>query len=69
MPTSYEALRTATQLYVEYEDREGEFYDYTVDPYELTNGFATMDPSLKLTLSAQLHALEACAGTGCAGGH
>jgi arylsulfatase A-like enzyme len=65
MPTSYEALRTATQLYVEYANGEGEFYDYTTDPDELNNSFATMDSALKSQLSSELHALEACAGVTC----
>jgi arylsulfatase A-like enzyme len=36
-PITYEALRTANALYVEYEDGETSLYDLTKDPYELKN--------------------------------
>jgi N-acetylglucosamine-6-sulfatase len=36
-PITYEALRTAKSLYVEYEDGETGLYDLTHDPYELKN--------------------------------
>jgi len=41
-PVTYEALRTANALYVEYEDGEIGFYDLTTDPYELKNIAGTM---------------------------
>jgi len=41
-PITYEALRTADALYVEYEDGEIGFYDLKTDPYELKNIAGTM---------------------------
>jgi arylsulfatase A-like enzyme len=36
-PTTYKALRTASELYVEYADGEKSYYDLTTDPEELHN--------------------------------
>ena len=36
-PTTYEAMRTRSFLYVEYADGELEFYDLRTDPFELHN--------------------------------
>ena len=41
-PITYEALRTADALYVEYQDGEIGFYDLKTDPYELRNIAGTM---------------------------
>ena len=34
-PTTYEAMRTDSFLYVEYADGEREFYEVRTDPFEL----------------------------------
>jgi hypothetical protein len=62
-PTSYEAMRTADFLYVEYKDGEREFYDLRTDPFELHNiaGQLTMQQFARLHLA--LLALEQCHGT------
>ena len=36
-PPSYEAVRTATALYVKYDSGQQEYYDTATDPYELNN--------------------------------
>ncbi len=64
-PTTYEAMRTAHFLYVEYLDGERELYDLRRDPYELHNIAASASPQLLATLHAELQALEACHGTTC----
>ena len=59
-PPTYEAIRTSTALYVEYQDGEREYYDLVHDPLELTNLAPTAPPAVLAGLHARLHALEAC---------
>jgi arylsulfatase A-like enzyme len=64
-PPSYEALRTATDLYVEYVDGGREWYDLTVDPQQLHNRYNELPPDAKAGLHDRLVELEACRGAGC----
>jgi N-acetylglucosamine-6-sulfatase len=68
-PLTYEALRTATAVYIEYANGEGEYYDYVTDPYELNNTFGSMGADLKSQLSSELASYETCAGAACQGLH
>jgi N-acetylglucosamine-6-sulfatase len=61
-PTSYEAIRTRSILYVEYDDGEREFYSLKSDPYELHNLAGTLPPGLLSRLHDRLLALEHCHG-------
>jgi len=56
-PPSYEAVRTATALYVRYADGEQEYYDTARDPDELDNIAATGVPA---ALQDALRALANC---------
>ena len=60
MPTTYEALRTATYTYVEYDNGEREYYDRTTDPYQLGNTYASLSASRKTTLHSDVDALKNC---------
>jgi N-acetylglucosamine-6-sulfatase len=64
-PPSYEALRTATELYVEYVDGEREWYDLTTDPNQLHNRYAELTQDARDGLHDRLVWLEACRGAGC----
>ncbi len=64
-PPSYEAVRTETYKYVEYDNGETELYDLEADPYELENLPKITNPSLTVDLKMQLNALRSCAGNGC----
>jgi N-acetylglucosamine-6-sulfatase len=59
-PTTYEALRTATYTYVEYNNGEREYYDRTTDPDELDNIAGTLSPERLSALHAALAGLESC---------
>jgi len=59
-PTTYEALRGATWLYVEYADGEKEYHDLASDPDELDNTFADLSERQKASLHAMLAALQNC---------
>jgi arylsulfatase A-like enzyme len=61
-PSSYEAIRLARALYVEYQDGETEYYDLDTDPYELTNTAATLPPARAARLHAALTAAKSCRG-------
>ncbi len=61
-PPSYEAMRTAHFLYVEYRDGEREFYDLRTDPYELDNLAGSISPADLAGLHADLTRLEECHG-------
>ena len=56
-PPSYEAIRTATALYVRYTDGEAEYYDTATDPLELHNLGGSAAPT---TVTAALTALQNC---------
>ncbi len=61
---AYNALRTATHVYVAYATGERELYDLRADPYELHNLAAT-DTALVARLGSWLDALRTCRGAGC----
>jgi N-acetylglucosamine-6-sulfatase len=61
-PTTYEAMRTASFLYVEYADGEREFYDLRRDPFELHNIADELSTPERRRLHAELRALEKCHG-------
>ena len=62
---AFEAVRTGTHKYVEYQSGEKELYDLANDPYELENIYETADPALLEDLKARLEALRDCEGDGC----
>jgi arylsulfatase A-like enzyme len=64
-PPSYEAVRTKTDLYVEYVDGEREWYDLKSDPDELHNRYNELPADAREGLHDRLVRLEACYGGGC----
>jgi N-acetylglucosamine-6-sulfatase len=62
---AFEAIRTGTHKYVEYNDGEKELYDLEADPYELDNVYESADPSLVEDLETRFAELESCSGEGC----
>lgn len=64
-PTTYEAVRTRSYLYVEYADGELEFYDLRRDPFELNNMAQSLTPEQLAQLHSELLSLEQCRGNGC----
>jgi len=67
LPTQrgYQAVRTETHKYVEYNNGETELYDLRADPYELDNIYESADASLVEDLKARLEALRDCYEEGC----
>jgi arylsulfatase A-like enzyme len=61
-PPSYDAMRTARFLYVEYVTGQREYYDLAHDPYELHNIAGSLSAHRLASLHAQLHALANCHG-------
>ena len=61
----YEAVRTDTYKYIEYENGETELYDLEADPYELESLHESADPDLIEDLKARLATLESCSGEEC----
>ncbi len=64
-PPSYEALRSAHMLYVEYDTGDREWYDLDSDPDEMDNLYDRLDQPSRDELHARLTALEGCAGASC----
>lgn len=62
-PPTYEAMRTATALYVEYSDGDREYHDLVADPFELRNTFTSLSAAQKSALHAALAAMQACRGS------
>ena len=62
---AFEAIRTETHKYVEYENGDVELYDLEADPYELESIHESADPSLIEDLEARLETLRDCSGDGC----
>jgi arylsulfatase A-like enzyme len=61
----FQAVRTETHKYVEYDNGEKELYDLQNDPYELESLHESADPSLVEDLQAKLEALRSCEGDEC----
>jgi len=59
-PTTYEAIRTRTSVYVEYADGEREYHDRVADPNELRNTFSSLSDAEKAALHTTLKAVENC---------
>jgi N-acetylglucosamine-6-sulfatase len=59
-PPSYEAIRGATWVYVEYDDGEKEYYDRATDPDELHNTYASLPAAQKASLHAMVSGLQNC---------
>ncbi|MEW2355405.1 sulfatase [Spirillospora sp. NPDC029432] len=64
-PPSYAAVRTANELYLEYDAGEREYYDLHRDPSSLNNSAATLPAPRRDQLSALLAELRGCAGASC----
>jgi arylsulfatase A-like enzyme len=66
-PPSYDALRFADALYVEYDNpsRAPEFYDLTTDPFERDNVYGLLPPERKAELARRLAAMRTCVGVTC----
>jgi arylsulfatase A-like enzyme len=62
---SYEALRTADALYVEYVTGDREYYDLRRDPLEMNNIVGELSPSRAAALHRMLAQLARCRGSGC----
>jgi arylsulfatase A-like enzyme len=60
MPNSYEAIRMASSVYVEYQDGETEYYDLATDPDEMTNTSAALKPTQVQTFHRTLVAIKNC---------
>jgi arylsulfatase A-like enzyme len=61
-PNSYEAIRMASSVYVEYQNGETEYYDLTTDPNELNNTASTLAPSQVQRLHNTIQAIQGCQG-------
>jgi N-acetylglucosamine-6-sulfatase len=59
-PPTYEAIRGATWVYVEYDGGEKEYYDRATDPDELHNAYAALPNDEKASLHAMITALQNC---------
>ncbi len=62
---AFEAVRTETHKYVEYDTGEVELYDLMADPYEMESIHESADPALLEDLKARLEALKSCSEEGC----
>jgi arylsulfatase A-like enzyme len=62
-PPSYEAIRTSSSLYVEYENGEREYYDLKRDPFELRNIAGSLSPAHIAVLHHTLQRIEHCHGS------
>ncbi|HKP90088.1 MAG TPA: sulfatase [Thermoleophilaceae bacterium] len=59
-PPSYEAVRTAGELYVEYETGEAEYYDLRRDPFQLDNRIDLVPEHRIIRLHSILRRLARC---------
>src|SRR5215470_9103325 len=61
-PTTYEAIRARTSLYVEYASGEKEYHNLTSDPHELRNSYGSLSGAEQSSLHATLEAVKSCRG-------
>ena len=62
---AYYGVRTQTELYVEYDNFENEYYDLRSDPSQLSNLVRQAPSSTLARLSARVAALKGCRGASC----
>jgi len=62
-PTTYEAIRTQTETWVEYADGEVEHYDDIADPDQIHPDQDALTPAHRAALHATLQALSTCHGS------
>jgi arylsulfatase A-like enzyme len=62
-PPSYDSVRAARWVYVEYDTGEREYHDLAADPDELRNGFAALPRATQDQLHATVEKLRSCRGT------
>ena len=62
---NYQAVRTETHKYVEYDNGDTELYDLQADPHELESFHESAEPSVVKDLKATLDALKSCSKEGC----
>lgn len=66
IPPHYDAVRTPTDVYIQYATGENEYYDLTNDPHQLTS--LHNDPTTttrRTTLTTLINQLKTCAGPTC----
>jgi arylsulfatase A-like enzyme len=63
-PNTYEAIRTADGVYVEYRSGQREYYDLRRDKNELHNTYSKLHHADRSSLHSALHAATACRGSG-----
>lgn len=61
----YYGVRTATEMYVEYDNFENEYYDLRTDPSQLQNLARSASSSTLARLGARVAALKGCRGAAC----
>jgi N-acetylglucosamine-6-sulfatase len=59
-PTSYEAIRTTTSLYVEYADGAKEYHNLRTDPDEIANTFSALSEVEKAAMHKLLAGVSTC---------
>ncbi|MFT4040555.1 MAG: sulfatase [Thermomicrobiales bacterium] len=62
---AFQALRTASMVYVNYGTGEQELYDLIADPYETENRASAADPALLAAYQERAEAMLICAGATC----
>jgi hypothetical protein len=62
---AFEAVRTETHKFVEYDNGEVELYDLEADPYELESIHESADPTLVEDLKTKLEDLKSCSEEAC----
>jgi N-acetylglucosamine-6-sulfatase len=61
-PTTYEAIRSQTSVYIEYADGEREYHDHVTDAQELHNSYSSLSAVDQSSLGATLAAMKRCHG-------
>ncbi|GAA4234886.1 sulfatase [Actinomadura meridiana] len=64
-PPTYAAVRTANELYVEYENGDREYYDLARDPWELGNLWTQAPEARKAELKSLVTSYRNCSGPEC----
>jgi hypothetical protein len=64
-PVGFRGIRGSTFVYVEHNTGEIEYYNLTLDPYELNNVAPNIDPAVLSALHGWLLKLDTCAGADC----
>ena len=62
---AFSAIRSQNFMFIEYANGEKEYYDLSIDPYQLDNKASSLNPDMLTKFSAKVNELKTCTSDAC----